>query len=443
VLSDARVKAAKPKDRAYKLTDGGGLVLFIAPIGSKLWQLRYTFQGKEKLLSLGPYPNVSLANAREQREAAKALLRSGKDPSLEKKLRRAAGAGHVAGSFEAIARDWHTRNTPTWTERHAKDVLDSLEADVFPVLGQLPVNEITPPMVLGVLRAIEARPALETARRVRQRISAVFVNAIALGIGTSGPAAIVKGAMAPMVKGRQLAITELVEARKVLAAAEAIAAHPTTKLANRLLALTVVRPGELRAARWGEFEELDGPEPLWGVPAERMKMKREHLVPLSGQAVAVLAAIRPLTGRNPFVFPSTRHAHHPMSENAIGYLLNRAGYYSRHVPHGWRATFSSIMNERHRADRHVIDLMLAHAPQDRTEAAYNRAVPRRRERAQEWADTLLEGALDPSHLIDGRRRWPAAGGRSRAGTSSSRRRYRATTILTLAGSQRLRFARRA
>ncbi len=403
MLTDAAVKAAKPKERAYKLTDAGGLVLFVAPTGSKLWRLRYTFQGKEKLLSFGPYPSVSLAGAREQRDAAKTLLRSGKDPSLEKKLRRAAGAGDFAGSFEAIARDWHARNTPTWTERHAQDVLDSLEGGVFPVLGKLPINEITPPMVLGVLRAIEARPALETARRVRQRMSAVFVYAIALGVGTNDPAAIVKGAMAPMVKGRQPAITDLVAAREVLARVEAIPAHPATKLGNRLLALTVVRPGELRAARWAEFEGLDGSEPLWRVPAERMKAKREHLVPLARQAVAVLTAMRPLTGRCPFVFPSSRHAHRPMSENAIGYLLNRAGYHGRHVPHGWRATFSSVMNETHRADRHVIDLMLAHAPQDKTEAAYNRAIhlARRREIAQEWADLLLEGAAEPASVLRG------------------------------------------
>ncbi len=405
MLTDAGVRAAKPKERAYKLTDGGGLVLFVAPTGSKLWRMRYTFGGKEKLLSFGPYPQVSLAQARDERDGAKKLLRAGKDPAVEKKINH-ANVGDESGTFEAIAREWHARNVPIWTEQHAGNVIDSLAAYVFPALGKLPINEITAPMVLRVLREIEARPAIETARRVRQRVSAVFVYAIALGIGENDPAAIVRGAMAPMVKGRQPAVTDLAEAREVLARVEAIPAHPTTKLANRLLALTVVRPGELRAARWVEFEGLDGPEPLWRVPAERMKMKREHLVPLSHQAVAVLATVRPLTGRCPLVFPSTRHAHHPMSENAIGYLLNRAGYHSRHVPHGWRATFSSVMNEHHRADRHVIDLMLAHAPQDKTEAAYNRALHmvRRRELAQAWADILLEGAAELSEVVEGRRR---------------------------------------
>jgi integrase len=261
-------------------------------------------------------------------------------------------------------------------------------------------------MVLKVLREIEDRPAPETARRVRQRVSAVFVYAIALGIGETDPAAIVRGAMAPVVKTRQPAITDLVEARAVLAAVEAQPAHPVTKLANRLLALTAVRPGELRGARWGEFEGLDGDQAVWRIPADRMKMKREHLVPLSRQAVAVIAATRTLTGRCPLVFPSSRHAHHPMSENAIGYLLNRAGYHGRHVPHGWRATFSSTMNETFRADRHVIDLMLAHAPKDKTEAAYNRALhmERRHELAQLWADLLLEGAMPLPQVVTGRRR---------------------------------------
>ena len=169
MLTDAALKAAKPKDRAYKLTDGQGLHLFVTPAGGKLWRQRYVFAGKEKLLSLGPYPDVSLAKARELRDGAKATIRSGRDPSVEKKVRRALG-GNPADSFEAIARDWHARQAPTWTERHADDVLDSLEGGVFPMLGALPIREISVPMVLGVLRLIEARPAVETARRVRQRM---------------------------------------------------------------------------------------------------------------------------------------------------------------------------------------------------------------------------------------------------------------------------------
>jgi len=179
-----------------------------------------------------------------------------------------------------------------------------------------------------------------------------------------------------------------------------------TKLALRFLALTAVRPGEIRGAAWAEFEQLDGVEPTWRIPAPRMKMKHEHVVPLSRQSVAVLRAVRSLTGRGPLVFPNARHAHRPMSENALGYLLNRAGYHNRHVPHGWRSTFSTIMNERYRQDRQVIDLMLAHASKDKTESAYNRAayMPRRRELAQEWSDLLLQNSADAASLVEGRRR---------------------------------------
>jgi integrase len=237
-------------------------------------------------------------------------------------------------------------------------------------------------------------------------MSAIFVYGIASGICQIDPAAIVQGAMAPLIKGRQPAIVDLDEAREVLRCAEAEPAHPVTKLALRLLALTAVRPGEIRGATWREFEQLDGDQPLWRIPAARMKMKQEHLVPLSRQAVAVITAVRSLTGRGPLVFPNARHAHRPMSENAIGYLLNRAGYHSRHVPHGWRATFSTIMNERYQHDRQVIDLMLAHAPKDKTESAYNRAahMPRRRELAQSWADLLLHHAPEAAALVHGPRR---------------------------------------
>lgn len=404
MLTDKAIKAARPREKAYKLADAGGLHLFVSPSGGRLWRVRYEIGGKEKLLSLGPYPDLSLAGAREKRDEARALLRQGRDPGIEKRIRRVAATDEANG-FEAIARAWHAQQAPTWTQRHAGDVMDSLTTHVFPTLGRVPIADITPPMVLALVREIEARPAVETARRVRQRMSAVFVWAIATGRGTSDPAAVVRGALAPLSKGRQPAITDLGEARAMLAKAEAEHAHPVTKLALRFLALTSVRPGEVRGLRWEELR-LDGPEPTWHVPAERMKMKREHSVPLARQAVEVLAAARGFTGRGPLVFPNSRHAHKPMSENAIGYLLNRAGFHHKHVPHGWRATFSTVMNERFRPDRSVIDLMLAHAPDDATEAAYNRAahMGRRRELAQAWADLLLEGARPAAEIVLGPRR---------------------------------------
>ena len=406
MLTDAKARTAKPAEKPYRLTDAGGLFLWVTPAGGKIWRLRYEFQGKEKLLALGPYPAVGLAEAREKREDAKALLRAGRDPSLERKLARAAGQVAAENTFEAVAKVWHAKQAPNWTERHTGDVLESLKKYAFPTIGALPVAEIETPHVVNVLRGIEDAGAPETARRVRQRISAVFVHAVALGLAKNDPAHLARGALAPMKKGRQPAITQLEPLREMLRAAEAIPAHPVTRLGLRLLALTAVRPGELRGARWEEFQGLDGCAAVWEIPEERMKMKVPHAVPLARQAVEVIEVIRRISGRHPIVFPSARHAHRPMSENALGYLLNRAGYHGHHVPHGFRAAFSSIMNEAYRMDRQVIDLMLAHAPKNEVEGAYNRALhaARRRELAQAWADMLLDGFMPPADLIQLHRR---------------------------------------
>lgn len=280
---------------------------------------------------------------------------------------------------------------------------------------RLPIAQITPPLVLGVLREIEARGWIETAKRIRQRISAVFVYAIAQGVAAADPAEKLGAVLKPLRKGRQPAITELVPLRKMIITAEEDYARPITRLALRFLALTAVRPSELRGAKWEEFEDLNGTGPLWRIPSARMKgdldRKEEaggdHLVPLTAQAVAVLRVLWPLTGSGELLFPSNCHTHRPMSENAIGYLLKRAGYHGHHVPHGFRAAFSTIMNEwaeRHgkEHDRKVIDLMLAHVPKEKVEGAYNRAayMPRRRELAKVWADMLSDGLPDPGTLIE-------------------------------------------
>ena len=392
MLTDKKIKAAKATDKARRLVDGQGLFLHVTPAGGKHWRMRYEIKGREKLLTLGSYPKMTLLAARGERDKAKEALRQHRDPSLDKKLRRAAAAGDETAAFESVARAWHKKSRPFWTERHADDVIHSLERDVFPAVGKFPITELTAPIVLTVLQEIERRKAIETAHRVRQRMSAVFVHAIASGLAKEDPAAIVQAALQPIQRGRQPAITDLEEARQILRDVEAQAAHPITTLAMRLLALTAVRPGELRAAEWAEFSALDGEAPLWTIPADRMKMRREHLVPLSRQAVAVIEKLRPLSGRGQLLFPNVRRHRVPMSENALGYLLNRAGYHSRHVPHGWRATFSTVMNERFRQDRAVIDVMLAHVPKDKVEGAYNRALylERRRELAQAWAELLFE-----------------------------------------------------
>lgn len=414
MLTDAEIKRAKPREKPFKLSDGGGLHLYVTSAGGKLWRYRYEIGGKEKLLSIGPYPAVSLSEARRLRDEAKETLRKGKDPGVVKKLSKLVGERQSGETFELIAREWHTMQKPQWVERHAADVIGSLEDEVFPHVGTSPIREIGVPEVMGLLRKIEARGAIETARRVRQRMSAVFVYAISTGRAVGDPAAIVKGAMAPLKKGRQPAITDLPKAREMLRAAESKEGHPVTKLALRLLALTAVRPGTLITTPWDEWKHLEDGSALWQIPAERMKLRlqhkedeaRDHLVPMATQALDAVRALYELTGKGPLAFPNTRHSHKPMSENAIGYLLNRAGYHGKHVPHGWRSTFSSVMNELYPADRHVIDRMLAHVPKDKVEGAYNRALylERRKEIAQLWADIILDGSLSLEEIISGPRR---------------------------------------
>jgi len=436
VLTDIQARKAQPRDKDYKLADAGGLYLFVTARGSKSWRFKYRFAGKEKRLVFGQYPEISLSEARDLRDDARREVREHRDPAVEKRKRKLSAAAAAIETFEKLARAWHALQTPRWAPVHAADVITSLENDVFPDLGKLPIPAIDGPVILATLRKVEARGSIETARRLRQRISAIFGYAISEGIADHDPAHGIVRALKPLPKkGRQPAITKLDDARKVLVAAEASGATPVVKLASRLLALTAVRPGVIRGVVWDEFEDIDwetaelaaNPSPLWRIPAARMKLildrkdeeAFEHLVPLSRQAVAVLRAMRKLTGRNKLVFPSQRHAHRPMSENAIGYLYNRVGFHGRHVPHGWRATFSTIMNEKAERDARaagqkdhaqldakVIDLMLAHVSKDRVEAAYNRAafMDRRIEIAQEWADMLSEGLSEPATLLDGKRR---------------------------------------
>lgn len=415
MLTDAKVRTAKPRPKAYKIADANRLFLMVTPSGGKLWRWNYEYDGKNKTMAFGAYPLVSLADAREKRDEAWSMLCEGHDPSVAKRLKIEANLEAGRQTFERVAREWYENAKAQWATIHANDVIRSLERDVFPTIGSLPIAQLTPPLILGVLREIETRGAIETAKRVRQRISAVFVYAIAQGIATSDPAEKLGAVLKPLRKGRQPAITDIVPLRKMILTAEEDNARPITRLGLRMLALTAVRPSELRGAEWAEFEDLDGKLPLWRIPATRMKgdlsrkeeINGDRLVPLTPQAVAVLRAIWPLTGGGPLVFPSNRYAHRPMSENAIGYLLNRAGYHGHHVPHGFRAAFSTIMNEWAERngdphDRKVIDLMLAHMPKDKVEGAYNRAayMPRRRELAEIWAKMLSEGLPDPLALID-------------------------------------------
>ncbi|WP_035730434.1 tyrosine-type recombinase/integrase, partial [Gluconobacter thailandicus] len=312
MLTDVAVRKAAPKESQYKLSDAQGLYLLVKPNGTKLWRLKYRFGGKEKTLSFGSYPEVSLINARRARESARDELRNGQDPSLTRQQKRAE-AVRTDNQFKTVAMAWITAQGKIWTPQHRSEVTSTLQRFAFPKIGSMALDAITPPIALEVVRSIEKAQAGETARRVRQRMSAIFTFGIACGLGASNPAEHIKGAMAPLIKGRQPAIVHIGPLSRMLRQVEHTPSHPVTQLALRFLVLTAVRSGEVRGMLW---DEIHGD--MWIVPAERMKMKREHIVPLSAQARAVLEVIRPLTGRGPLVFPNARWAHKPMSENALG-----------------------------------------------------------------------------------------------------------------------------
>ena len=399
MLTNAAVKAARPRAAAYKLADAGGLHLYVAPTGYKGFRMRFRVAGREQLLTIGAWPEISLDAARARCAEAREQLGRGEDPRMMQPRAR------ELASFEPIGRRWHEHMCRRWTEVHAGDVLASLERDVFPAIGAMPLAAITPPVVLNALRLVEQRGRLETVRRVRQRISAVFAFAMSEGLVDSDPAAIVgRALMPPAPARRQPALLDLGQARELLAAVDQLAAAPSTKLASRFLALTAVRLAAVRGARWQEIEDLDGPTPLWRVPAARMKLAaakkldsgHDHIVPLSAEAVAVLGAARNMHCGDAIMHDELifcgRAASAPIGEAAIGALYDRAGYAGRHVPHGWRATFATILNERLPEERYAIDAALAHAPKDKVEAAYNRSeqLARRRRLFDAWG-TLLAG----------------------------------------------------
>ncbi|MCY1672148.1 integrase arm-type DNA-binding domain-containing protein [Novosphingobium sp. SL115] len=438
VLSDAKVRSAKATGKAYKLSDGQQLYLHVSSAGGRSWRMNYQFgrndQGKpvQKTLTIGSYPAISLKEAREARDQAKGLLARGVEPKPQDLFERAPPPVDMRPRFGAVARDWHTLQKTRWSKVHAADVLASLEADVFPALGAMAMADVTAPDVFKILRVVVDRGAIETAHRLRQRVSAVFTYGIALGIVSVDPAQNLAIAIPSKPKAKaQPAIIHLPKLRQLLVDCEAERCRAPTKLALRLIALTAVRPNEIHGARWDEFEDLDGEAPLWRIPAGRMKGDIErkadedgdHLVPLSPEAVAVIKAVAMVNGDLPLVFPSERHVRKPMSENTLRALLIRAGYYQRHVPHGFRAAFSTIMNERcermwrargHNGpspDRAIIDLMLAHAPSNKVEGAYNRAayMERRRELACDWAVILTRDMWPPEIHVGQPIRWAATG----------------------------------
>ncbi|WP_313534339.1 phage integrase central domain-containing protein [Sphingomonas sp.] len=422
-LTAVAIRAAEPRDRDYKLTDEKGLFLLVRPNGTKAWRHKYRFGGREKLASYGLFPEVGLKEARDRRDAARAQLRAGKDPMIEAERDRQAAIAAAGAKFQAIAEAWHVDESPRWSPRHVGVVGRALQRDVYPHIGNRPVADITPKEVLALLRRIEGRGAIETAKRIRGYIHEIFQRAKAEHLISVNPAAEVGEALKPTPKGsKQPALTKVEDLRQLIDRVDRSRSGPVVKLANRLLALTVVRVGVLRAATWPEFLELDwaaphapAPAAEWHISAERMKLEVEekgdeaydHRVPLSHQAVAVLRELRVLTGRCAWIFPNYKTTRNPMTDSAISSAYLDLGYRGRHVPHGWRAAFSTIMNEwaakhGHPNDRLVIDLMLAHRPKgmSSSEFAYNRALftDRRRELAQVWADMIMEGLPDVQQL---------------------------------------------
>lgn len=403
MLTNAAVKAAGARSRAYKLCDERGLFLFVTPAGSKSWRMKYRYQRREQLLTFGLWPEISLAAARTRCDQVRGQLERGEDP---RRGREESAANDSAATFESEARDWHAQRAARWSIVHAADVLTSLERDVFPAIGAKLIADIDAAELLELLQAVEARGCIETARRLRQRISAVFVRAKRRKLVQDNPAAELGAELAPRPPAEHHpALLELEQLHELLEAVSAAKGAGLVKSAHLFLALTAVRLGALRGARWDEVEDLDGDAPIWRVPAARMKLAKvkkdtaafDHMVPLSRAAATVLRAARLVSGAGDLIFPGGGKEGE-IGEGAIGELLARAGYRGRHVPHGWRSSFSTVMNERYPGDRAAIDQALAHAGGDKVELAYNRAqhLARRRDIFERWAQLLTDRAAgDP------------------------------------------------
>jgi integrase len=389
LLTATEVKVAKQKEKAYKLTDGQGLYLQVAPNGGKRWRFKYCFGGKEKLLAFGIYPEISLAEAREKRDAARKQVANGIDPGELRKAEKAAKT-QVTETFENVAREWHLKFSPRWSAVHAETTIKRLERDAFPWIGSRPIAEIKAPELLTVLRRIESRGALETAHRVKTICGQVFRYAVATGRAERDCAADLKGALPPPSKTHLAALTDPKDVAALLRAIDTYTGSYVVKCALQIAALFFVRPGELRNAEWSEIDFEAG---TWSIPGEKMKMKQPHIVPLSRQAIEILKGIYPLTGRSQYVFPSPRTNRRPMSNNAILAALRRMGYTKDEMTgHGFRAMARTILDEVLHVRPEYIEHQLVHAVRDPNGRAYNRTahLDERRKMMQLWSDYLDE-----------------------------------------------------
>lgn len=384
-LTDTALRTAKPRDKLYRLADAQGLCIEVTPSGGKLWRLRYRFDGKAKMLSLGIYPAITLAQARERREAARRMLAQGVDPSAHKQQEKTAAAAQVL-TMELLAREWYDYNRPRWAPATSSKVLQYLESDIFPVIGRQPASEVQRPELVELVRKIEKREAFNLARKVRQWLSQIFRFGLAKGVVPGNPATDLDVVAAHAPRTRHHPHVSEGELPELLERLETAQCDITSKIAIRLLALTAVRPGELRLAPWSEFD-LDAA--TWTIPAARMKARRPHIVPLPRQAVALLRALHELTGTYPLAFPGRNNRARPMSENTVNKALSTMGYEGRQTGHGFRHLLSTSLNSRG-YNRDWIERQLAHGDQDSIRDTYNHAnyLEQRRGMMQAWADSI-------------------------------------------------------
>ncbi|EMD6811862.1 tyrosine-type recombinase/integrase [Citrobacter koseri] len=391
-LTARQISTAKPTEKPYKLSDGGGLYLLVNPNGSRYWRMKYRYAGKEKLLSIGVYPDVTLAEARDKRTEAKRMLAAGDDPSEVKQAAREAKSLAVNNCFELLALEWHEHKKPNWSSGYADDILEYLKKDIFPYIGKKAVTDIKPVTMLSVLKKMEDRGVLDKLKKTRQACRQIFTYAIITGRAEFNPVADLAGALKTP---KQQHFPHLMPAQigPFIQAVNAYTGSKVTRAATLLLMYTSVRTIELRASEWAEFD-LDND--LWQIPKERMKMRRPHLVPLSRQVKSHLLELKEITGWGKYVFPGRNDARKPMSEASINQVIKRIGFAGRVTGHGFRHTMSTVLHEKG-FNSAWIEAQLAHADRNTIRGTYNHAqyLDGRREMLQWYADYLDELAKKP------------------------------------------------
>ena len=387
-LTDVKIRNAKPIDRHVKMFDGGGLFLLITPKGRKGWRFKYRFNDKEKLLSFGIYPTISLSDARSMRDEARKLVAKGIDPSSARKEEKQARASDAQNTFEVVAREWHDKNYNSWVPKHGDQILRRLEMNIFPYIGSMPIAHIRPLDLLRALQKIELRGANESARRIKQNCGQIFRFAVSSGRAERDISTDIRDALAPVISSNHSAIVNENEVGGLLRAIDSYDGYKVVKYALQLSPHVFVRPGELRRAEW---TEIDFEKAEWNIPAHRMKMKKPHLVPLSGQAVEILKELNNLTGTGRYLFPGVRSPERPISDNTLNAALRRLGYdKSEMTVQGFRAMARTILDEILEVRVDFIEHQLAHIVRDANGRAYNRTkyLKQRRAMMQKWSDFL-------------------------------------------------------